>query len=113
MDPISFDDEIIHWSGFVFSFWAERGRERILCKVKREAIREFSEFKHASRREIAIEAGHVAELLEPILRKKIRMAHFRPRAARHERSWWLPTQMSGDSAISPQEDRRRLRPIRY
>jgi hypothetical protein len=47
MDPISFDDEIIHWSGFVFSFWAERGRERILCKVKREAIREFPEFKHA------------------------------------------------------------------
>jgi hypothetical protein len=58
MDPISFDDEIIHWSGFVFSFWAERGRERILCKVKREAIREFPEFKHANRREIAIEAGH-------------------------------------------------------
>ncbi len=41
MDPISFDDEIIHWNGFVFSFWAERGRERILCKVKRGAIREF------------------------------------------------------------------------
>ena len=48
--PISFDDEIIHWSGFVFSFWAERGGERILCKVKREAIRDFPEFKHANRR---------------------------------------------------------------
>src|SRR6266536_309812 len=71
MDPIRFDDEIIHWSGSVFSFWAERGGERILCKVKREAIREFPEFKHANRREIAIEAGHVAELLEPILRRKI------------------------------------------
>jgi hypothetical protein len=81
MDPISFDDEIIHWSGFVFSFWAERGRERILCKMKREAIREFPEFKHASRREIAIEAGHVAELLEPILRRKIEDGEFSPKSS--------------------------------
>ena len=81
MDPISFDDEIIHWSGFVFSFWAERGGERILCKVKREAIREFPEFKHANRREIAIEAGHVAELLEPILRRKIEDGEFSPKSS--------------------------------
>jgi hypothetical protein len=78
MDSITFDDEIIHWSGFVFSFWAERGGERILCKVKREAIREFPEFKHANRREIAIEAGHVAELVEPILRRKIEDGEFSP-----------------------------------
>jgi hypothetical protein len=66
--------------GSCFRFGPSGGGERILCKVKREAIREFPEFKHANRREIAIEAGHVAELLEPILRRKIEDGEFSPKS---------------------------------
>jgi hypothetical protein len=54
------------------------------CPIHRSTsatIREFPEFKHANRREIAIEAGHVAELLEPILRRKIEDGEFSPKSS--------------------------------